>query len=68
MGTHLMSCESNQSTEHDYNDLARAFLECGYVATAIPPSGALIADLLRALEAVVMEEGAMPAPEQANDL
>ena len=63
-----MSCESNQSTEHDYSDLARAFLECGYVATAIPPSGALIADLLCALEAAVMEEEAMPAPEQANDL
>ena len=66
-GYTLMSCESNQSTEQDHGDLARAFVECGYVATALPPSWALIADLLGALEAAVMP-AATPAHGQARDV
>ena len=58
-----MSCETNHPTDQDHTDLTRTFLECGYITTTAPVSGALIADLLGAIEAQ-----AVAAPEQGKDL
>ena len=50
-----MSSESNLSTKNTGSSLASEFVECGYVATVLPPCTSLIGDLLRALETAVAD-------------